>query len=37
MKTTHKSKSKSQQAEILREYGPYPGMDTIHGVTFDGT
>jgi glutamine cyclotransferase len=23
-------------AEILREYGPYPGMDQIHGVTFDG-
>jgi glutamine cyclotransferase len=37
MKTTHKSKSKVQQAEILREYGPYPGMDQIHGVTFDGT
>ena len=37
MKTTSKSKTKTQQAEILREYGPYPGMDTIHGVTFDGT
>jgi glutamine cyclotransferase len=36
MKTTHKSKSKTQQAEILREYGPYPGMDQIGGVTFDG-
>jgi len=36
MKTTHKSKSKPQQAEILREYGPYPGMNQIHGVTFDG-
>ena len=23
--------------EILREYGPYPGMPHIHGVTFDGT
>jgi glutamine cyclotransferase len=34
MKTTRKSKP--QQAEILREYGPYPGMDQIHGVTFDG-
>jgi glutamine cyclotransferase len=33
MKTTHKSKS--QQAEILREYGPYPGTD-VAGVTFDG-
>jgi outer membrane protein assembly factor BamB len=29
-------KSKPRQAEILREYGPYPGMDHIHGVTFDG-
>ena len=37
MTTTRKSKSKPQQAEILREYGPYPGMDHIHGVTFDGT
>jgi len=36
MKTTHKSEIKPQQAEILREYGPYPGMDQIHGVTFDG-
>jgi glutamine cyclotransferase len=34
MTTTHKSKS--QKAEILREYGPYPGMPHIHGVTFDG-
>jgi glutamine cyclotransferase len=34
MTTTHKSKSR--QAEILREYGPYPGIDKIHGVTFDG-
>jgi streptogramin lyase len=34
MNTTRKSKT--QQAEILREYGPYPGMDNIHGVTFDG-
>jgi streptogramin lyase len=24
-------------AEILREYGPYPGVDRVHGVTFDGT
>src|SRR5438094_6923867 len=39
MTTTHKSESKStaRRAEILREYGPYPGMDHIHGVTFDGT
>ena len=29
-------KSKPRQAKILREYFPYPGMDHIHGVTFDG-
>ena len=29
--------SRARQAEILREYGPHPGMDQIHGVTFDGT
>jgi outer membrane protein assembly factor BamB len=34
MKTTQKSKT--QQAEILREYGPYPGINHIGGVTFDG-
>jgi glutamine cyclotransferase len=32
--TTHKSKARP--AEILREYGPYPGVSHIHGVTFDG-
>jgi glutamine cyclotransferase len=37
MKTTRKSESKPRQAEIIREYGPYPGMDQVHGVTFDGT
>jgi streptogramin lyase len=35
MKTTRKSKTR--QAEIVREYGPYPGMDKVAGVTFDGT
>jgi glutamine cyclotransferase len=30
------SKTKTRQAEILREYGPYPGIDQVHGVTFDG-
>src|SRR5215510_6734243 len=34
---TNKSKSKTPQAEIVREYGPFPGMDQIGGVTFDGT
>jgi streptogramin lyase len=23
-------------AEVLREYGPFPGIDQVHGVTFDG-
>src|SRR5437879_12184280 len=23
-------------AEILREYGPFPGVDHVNGVTFDG-
>ena len=32
-----KSKTRTQRAEIVREYGPYPGMDDIAGVTFDGT
>jgi glutamine cyclotransferase len=29
-------KTRARQAEILREYGPYPGIDHVHGVTFDG-
>lgn len=24
------------EAEVLREYGPFPGVDAVHGVTFDG-
>ena len=24
------------QADIVREYGPFPGVDHVHGVTFDG-
>lgn len=35
MNTTTKSKPK--RAEILREYGPFPGMDKVGGVSFDGT
>ena len=26
-----------QAAEIVREYGPFPGAPSVHGVTFDGT
>src|SRR5690242_508490 len=27
---------KKAPAEILREYGPFPGVDHVHGVTYDG-
>lgn len=27
---------KRSPAEILREYGPFPGVDRVNGVTFDG-
>ena len=27
---------KTSEAEILREYGPFPGIDQVDGVTFDG-
>ncbi|MBN9268999.1 MAG: glutamine cyclotransferase, partial [Mesorhizobium sp.] len=27
---------KQSPAEIIREYGPFPGIDAVHGVTFDG-
>src|SRR5487761_549284 len=27
---------KTSKAEIIREYGPFPGVDRVHGVTFDG-
>ena len=27
---------KHSNAEILREYGPFPGVDQVHGLTFDG-
>ena len=27
---------KTSAAEILREYGGFPGADQVHGVTFDG-
>jgi outer membrane protein assembly factor BamB len=27
---------KHSAAEIIREYGPFPGVDHVHGVTFDG-
>jgi len=27
---------KTTPAEIIREYGPFPGVDQVGGVTFDG-
>jgi outer membrane protein assembly factor BamB len=27
---------KRKEAEIVREYGPFPGVDGVHGVSFDG-
>src|SRR6187399_1056997 len=27
---------KNSKAEILREYGPFDGVEGVHGVTFDG-
>lgn len=27
---------KRSAAEIIREYGPFPGVDDVHGVTYDG-
>ncbi|MCO4878787.1 PQQ-binding-like beta-propeller repeat protein [Paraburkholderia caribensis] len=27
---------KRSPAEIVREYGPFPGIDNVHGVTYDG-
>jgi glutamine cyclotransferase len=27
---------KRSLAQIIREYGPFPGVDHVHGVTFDG-
>src|SRR5262245_19679011 len=27
---------KTSTAEIFHEYGPFPGADHVHGVTFDG-
>jgi len=27
---------KRSSAEVIREYGPFPGADRVHGVTYDG-
>jgi glutamine cyclotransferase len=31
-----KTQAPAQPAEIVREYGPFPGVERIHGVTHDG-
>ena len=28
---------KSKPAEIIREYGPFPGVSQVHGVSYDGS
>ena len=30
------SRAATGMAEIVREYGPFPGADRVHGVTYDG-
>ncbi|MGQ0546862.1 MAG: Vgb family protein [Betaproteobacteria bacterium] len=35
--TRKTSKDLTQPAEIVREYGPFPGADAVHGVTYDGS
>jgi outer membrane protein assembly factor BamB len=27
---------RAQKAEVVRQYGPFPGVEQVHGVTFDG-
>jgi glutamine cyclotransferase len=31
-----RSTAKASSAEIVREYGPFSGADSVHGVTYDG-
>ncbi len=33
---TSQSKSKTRPAEVIGEFGPYRGIEHVHGVTFDG-
>ena len=32
----HSQRPEHTNAEILREYGPFPGVEQVHGVTYDG-
>ncbi|MBS1133607.1 MAG: glutamine cyclotransferase [Burkholderiaceae bacterium] len=36
MSSTMKKAKEARAAEIVREYGPFPGTEQIHGVTHDG-
>jgi glutamine cyclotransferase len=36
LKTTDKPRATVHAAEIVREYGPFPGVDKINGVSHDG-
>ncbi len=31
-----RSSAQASSAEIIREYGPFPGVDHVDGVTYDG-
>src|SRR4029453_13312164 len=33
---TQEKSMKRSAAEVVREYGPFPGVDNVHGVTYDG-
>ena len=33
---SHPAQAPARAAEIVREYGPFPGADHVHGVTHDG-
>lgn len=33
---TIKSRAAASAADVVREYGPFAGVDAVHGVTFDG-
>jgi glutamine cyclotransferase len=35
--TSKATKDLTRAAEIVREYGPFPGAEAIHGITYDGS
>jgi glutamine cyclotransferase len=36
MTSSKEAAAKGSKAEIVREYGPFPGVDRVNGVTYDG-